>query len=544
MARIRRASVPERFASPARVSEGRLRCAVAYAERDGWPLAAMLLPAVADARRWWLAGADGRPLRAPGAADLAQPVIRIQATSGTGDGVVELDLPWPGDAQDCALLLLLHDQIDGLDGDGAMAGRLPPDAAAAPALAMLAQANAAILDRGIVRRRIGPDGDTPKAFAMAGGQFPGGPLDGSTRRTPWLPTLADVGPAGRSLFRLAQRFEADASLALTLLCGNQVCVDLSAGLFDPGHLASPFEFAYQRLAENLGLQRLLRCGSEVVALIDDHEIAAHWEPRPVGSARQEANRAQLERDALRWYLERQRRLWPPGPDSPRRLWSARELGGHAFFFADTRTERECRQVGNVGRARLISPAQNDALMAWIAAHAGDRRPAFLVSSAMLLPRPILAQNGPAMALHVDAWSGWPASQQALLAHVWDCAAGALVFLTGGDHPAHVARVSLRCDADPGREVIVHAVHSSPLYAPYPFAHAAEADFAAEETFCFDRVGTDGSLHRFTCAVSTWFARTGDGFAVLRPCSEGAEDGQLDIEFAGDRGSATRTLRRA
>ena len=541
MARIRRAVVPERFAIPARVAEGRLRCAVAYAERDGRPSAAMLLPTVAESQRWWLAGADGRALRAPVVADLAVPVVRI--VDDADAGVVELDLPWPGDAHDCALLLLLHGQFAGADSDAVMPAHVPPGAAAQAALATLMHTSAADLDRGVVRRRRqGLGSDAPQAFALASDQFPAGPLDGCVHHTPWLPTVADVGPAGRSLLRLAQRFEAEPALALTVLCGNQVCVGMSAGLFNPGHLATPFEFAYQRLADNVGLQRLLRCGSEVVALIDDHEIAARWEPLPAGSPQREENAALLEKQALPWYLERQRRLWPPPSDPPRRLWSARKLAGHAFFFADTRTERECRQIANFSRARLMSPAQNDALLAWIGQQAADRQPAFLVCPSPVLPRPMLVQQSAAMALHVDSWSGWPASQHAVLAHIWDRAPFALVLLSGGGYPAHLARVTLRCDADPGREVVVHAVHSSPLYAPYPFAHASAADLAGDETFGFDHPGADGTQRRFSCTVSTWFACAGDGFAVLRSRRVGAQGWQLDIEFDGTCSMANRSLR--
>lgn len=542
MGRFRRACVPARFASPARVADGRLRCTVEYADADSRPIGATLLPVVASDRRWRLAAADGQPLCTPTAADLGAPILPLDAASIATEGIIEIDLPWPGDTTACALLLLLHDQIAGVGSDDEHPAADSASDSPAALIEALTRAPAATLDRGVVRHRqraAATTADEPAAFALASCQFPAGLLDGSSRRTDWIPTLADAGPAAQSLFRLALQFEADPTLGLAVLCGDQVYVDMSAGLFDPGHLATPFEFAYQRLADNPGMQRLLRSGSEIVALIDDHEIVDNWEPLPKPADR-DRNRKLLDNKALPMYLRHQRRMWPAPPDPPHRLWSERVVAGHAFFFADTRTERECRQLGNWRQARMISAAQRDALLAWIGAHAADRRPAFVVSPSIVLPRPLALQRGAAMALHVDPWSGWPASQHELLAHVCDSGASSLVFLSGDEHLSCVARIALRCEADPAREVVVHSVHSSALYAPYPFANASEADFAADETFSFEILRQDGSTRRYTCAVQTWFPRTGSGYAVLRT-SAGAEGWRLDVEFEGTRGSVRRTL---
>ena len=92
------------------------------------------------------------------------------------------------------------------------------------------------------------------------------------------------------------------------------------------------------------------------------------------------------------------------------------------------------------------------------------------------------------ALRSDAWDGYPASLHRLLAGVYERGTNDVVFLSGNEHLSNVARIQISKLDDPG-VVLAHSVHSSALYAPYPFANAIEEDFAGTEEFEFSNDGT-------------------------------------------------------
>jgi hypothetical protein len=133
-------------------------------------------------------------------------------------------------------------------------------------------------------------------------------------------------------------------------------------------------------------------------------------------------------------------------------------------------------------------------------------PKFIACPALPLPRHRRAAQPrqPAAALRSDAWDGYPQSLSRVLGHIARERVPNVVFLSGDEHVSLVARVTLR--AANGEPVVVHSVHSSALYAPFPFANSIDDDLVADEAF---RLG-DCSVE-----VHTRFAAPGDGFAVLR-----------------------------
>ena len=85
--------------------------------------------------------------------------------------------------------------------------------------------------------------------------------------------------------------------------------------------------------------------------------------------------------------------------------------------------------------------------------------------------------------------------------------------------------------DPRKAVVAHSVHSSALYAPYPFANAIEEDFATTDEFDF--CYREANYH---CSVSTWFPSRGDGFAVLSVAA--AKRGwQVSVRFDREKQAA-------
>ena len=104
------------------------------------------------------------------------------------------------------------------------------------------------------------------------------------------------------------------------------------------------------------------------------------------------------------------------------------------------------------------------------------------------------------------------------------------------------------EAGDGDPVVFHSVHSSPLFAPFPFANSVREDLVANEEFDFhparDRGGgvaddndgggdAPGGGRELRCRVETRFAAAGDGFAILRVYGKpGAWKMQCDFDRAG------------
>lgn len=356
-------------------------------------------------------------------------------------------------------------------------------------------------------------------FAIASCQYPAGMLDRQV--------------AEASYRRLAARLDAAGPKPeCLLLLGDQVYVDATAGLFDPGTRFDRFVLPYQSLYRSRAVQDVLR-RLPAYMLLDDHEIDDNWEPAAGADPR---NDPYLQ-EGRRAYRDFQRRATPPraaagdnsGDDDA--LWFSFARGGFHFFMADTRTEREARGAATIERARIMSEAQFEKLLGWLDEQ--DRRtPKFIATPSILLPRHLRAiQNGhPASALRSDGWDGYPRSLHRLLAHIADRQIRNVIFLSGDEHLSCVARATVS-SLQTGRSVAVHSIHSSALHAPFPFANSIPEDLVAEETFPFAPAGTgDG----YRCAVSVERFIPGDGFAVLRVYREHGE-WRLACEF--DRAQA-------
>jgi phosphodiesterase/alkaline phosphatase D-like protein len=149
---------------------------------------------------------------------------------------------------------------------------------------------------------------------------------------------------------------------------------------------------------------------------------------------------------------------------------------------------------------------------------------------MVLPRHLQMRGADlATAIRSDAWDGFPASLHRLLANVHERGTDDVVFLSGDAHVSNFARIEISKVGAPG-VVVAHSIHSSALYAPYPFANGIEEDFAGNEVFEF--VHADAA---YRCSVETWHPSRGDGFAVL---SVAAEDSgwRVNVRFDREKGS--------
>jgi cholesterol oxidase len=356
-------------------------------------------------------------------------------------------------------------------------------------------------------------------FAVASCQYPSGLLEGKVATASYE----------RLSKRLDRKMEAERPQCL-LLVGDQIYVDGTAGLFDPtagfDRFVRPYEILHRLDAVRDITRRL-----PTYMLLDDHEIADNWEPR-FDDVRPDP----IMLEGRRSYLKFERAAGPkperPTGDSTDPMWYRYSVNGFPFFMADTRTERRTRSVEDVERPRIMSKAQFTILRRWLQEQ-DPGRPKFVASPAMLLPRHLRAiQHGaPVSALRADGWDGYPGSMYPLLAWIGANEIRNVVFLSGDEHLACVARVTITPQT--GRPVVVHSVHSSPLFAPFPFANSVREDLVAKETFDFEADVPGQGMKRFECAVDTTFADAGDGFAVLRVARK-SESGRWILSCAFDR----------
>lgn len=369
----------------------------------------------------------------------------------------------------------------------------------------------AALGLGVLRRTASHSNSSKpadqKTFALASCQYPGGMLD---RTPPGVPDSAAAGPADASYMRLNALLAGGGGPVpeFLVLAGDQVYADATAGLFDPAVPDDRFRLSCQAFFGARGPRAVL---SKLPARmqLDDHEIDDNWEPLDpvvVGQAQHRRNE-KLKDEGVDAYQRNQNDVAGKAGQTPT-LWGSLPLGGLSFFFADTRISRTARLAHTAAAADLLGPCQTRELEEWLD-DATLPSPRFIVSASMVLPRRLaVAQGKGAATLRSDAWDGYPASLHRLLAKVYERDRSDVVFLSGDEHLSNLAHIEIRKDGS-SKVVVAHSMHSSALYAPYPFANAVEEDFAATETFRFT-VGRAG----YSCRVTTEFPGIGDGFAVF------------------------------
>ena len=354
-----------------------------------------------------------------------------------------------------------------------------------------------------------PVGARSITFALASCQYPSDILD----RMP-SDEEATPGPADASLLALGRLLDPAGGPSLLLLMGDQVYVDATAGMFDPKQLDDKYRIPYQRRGESRGVQYVeQRTGLQRHKLIDDHEIDDNWDP---------GSRCDPRRG-----LEAYWRFQRPG-ELAGKVWRDDVVhGGLPFFLGDSRTKREARTATDWGTMKIMGDVQFNALLSWLVKpdHAG--LPKFVATPSAFLPRSLAVKHDPACALHADAWDGYPWSQHALLRHICDHQVKGLVFLSGDQHISNMveACVSFR-DGETTRQCTFYSIHSSALYAPYPFANAIPEDFARDESFRFPDPGTGP----YSCRVRALFAPPGDGFALVKTMRTAAGGWEIQVVF--------------
>lgn len=362
----------------------------------------------------------------------------------------------------------------------------------------------------VARQRL--DANAPQygtRFALASCQYPAG--------------LLDAPVAQVSLNCLAATAHEPLPVSLALLVGDQVYADASAGLMDPTRRDERYDQPNQKALRARGMRRLLR-SMTVQMLLDDHEIADNWEPEPAAVEKMRPIDALHNRRqwgfgfaAFRKYQRLDTRSGLPMFGDNADL--AFQHGGFPFYLVDTRSGRSPRGSRVAADQQCImSEARQRTLEQWLLSQ-GDAVK-FVASPSLLLPRRLQTREDAASgADHSDAWDGFPASLHRLLRFIANHGIHNTVFLSGDEHHSLVTEVML---GEPGAaQVKLISVHSSGLYAPFPFANGRPSELMLDEVF---------DANRLRVSVKTHLAPVGDGFAVLHT------DGQL-LHIAFSRNGA-------
>jgi len=330
----------------------------------------------------------------------------------------------------------------------------------------------------------------------------------------YVPGLVDRVPAQASYRRLAQRLELLAPPhrpQLLVLAGDQVYVDQTAGLFVPAG-GDDVGQAYA-LTFRLEALRQVMASLPTYPLLDDHEVMDDWTPGPDPYATPGV------RAALDGYFAQQHKLvHGAAAHRDQRPFDYRIApAGFPFCMLDTRSMRQARTLrADAPAASAATPLAQAAIRAgagmgdlakWlVAAPAG--LPKFIVSPVALFPMPRAAVFGdPSERLGLDDWSGYPASQRALLELLRDTSARHVVVLSGDRHMSSVSSLWLQSASGP---VEVISVVSSGLYAPWPFVNARPDAFWLDGEV---ELGTVPGAFRATMATAA--VGTGNGFAMLQ-----------------------------
>jgi hypothetical protein len=359
--------------------------------------------------------------------------------------------------------------------------------------------------------------DSPKAEPAPGGtafvlgscQYPRGFIDEPVAYEAWGHLLERID--GVSLFPAPQ---------FALLCGDQVYVDATAGLFDPTMEDDTFELPNHRWLRNDRVREVLRHIPSFM-LLDDHEIEDNWEP--IASTAPTASDNDARRDAgVKGFRKFQRGMNAP-PTTDNQSYDFR-IEGCPIFILDTRSTRDRRTAGNLAGAQLFDMQTLGNLSDWLTE--GPSIPKFVVSPSMLLPRHRRATqwNELAAAVRSDAWDGYPATLHAVLSRIVDDGnVQHVVFLSGDEHCGSVATIDIT-NVGSGVTKRIHSIHTCGTYTPYPFANGSPSELMGSETFDFQH---GGSAYR--CVVSTAFAATRNRFTYLNLRKDGA-DWLLEHQF--------------
>jgi cholesterol oxidase len=496
----------------------------------GLPLAALVVPVKHVGERLAMVWPDGSSAMPTNHESIRQAGICIGTSLAKTRKEQEAGSPyffevpiesWPSHASE-VLVLLLYDQAEGIGGNPRPPRRMLgfADQARAPIARAITEAllydSLDDLRGGLIRGSLTSQRPQERVtFALASCLYPSdifNHMPAAEHATP--------GPADASLLALGALLGKPDSPTLLLLAGDQIYVDATAGLFDPKVKDERYRIPHERRIESRGARAVMqRLDLDVQMMLDDHEIQDNWAPNDPDLEQPRSGETALERGKSAYFLYER-----ASPTVEESLWHKLSHRGLPFFLADTRTQREPRAAGRLQDAKIMQSRQFDELCNWLVAPEFHNLPKFVMTASALLPRRLTA-----CALASDAWDGYPSSLYALLQFICDNEVEGLVFLSGDEHLSSVVKAHVSC-IETEKQCAFHSIHSSSLFAPYPFANSSPDEFISNDAFEF--TSQDGT-RRYRCQADTQFF-PGDGFALLtarKDCS----DWCLDANFHNEAG---------
>ena len=442
-------------------------------------------------------GADGPPVQARAAAGTSAPG-RVAPEEGPGYAVPRMGIPMHGKFPEFIHIFAARlEEAEPEKAVGKWLARQPVSAC-----------REVFVRASDIRRIYALPQTHQLRFALSSCQYPSG--------------LFDRAVAGASLARLADSAD---EVSLALMVGDQIYADATAGLVDPTRRDELYDLPHQRAFRLPEMRRVMQ-RMPIQMLADDHELCDNWQPLPVSLPDDKHNprlkrlRKRIARvlkhgvAAFRLYQRMETTM-------PAALDLTFDAGGHAFYMLDTRTRRQRGKPSeSTSGGAIVTDAQRLQLEAWLLQHTNCVK--FIATPSLFLPRRVQSTTSLADACRSDAWDGFPDSIRWLLGFIEQHDLRKIVFLSGDEHH------SLHSEIWVGKQRIkVVSVHSSALYAPYPFANGQPSDLQGCESH---------SDYSTDVQVKTSFAPHGDGFVVLGVVDDKKKGPLLRIEYRkGDGG---------
>ncbi|MFT4103383.1 MAG: alkaline phosphatase D family protein, partial [Burkholderiaceae bacterium] len=370
------------------------------------------------------------------------------------------------------------------------------------------------------------------------------------------PGLFDRPVAQAAYARLSRRLGAEGAAdepGLLLLLGDQVYVDDTAGLFEPtpagDRYSRPYALTFELDAARDVMRRL-----PVYPMLDDHEFVDDWEHGRVADV-DECRRALGKYQ--RWQHQLIENDTPIRDDY--RYWL--QPAGLPMIVLDTRSGRsgraltaglyEGRRLPSIDEAQLIPHRALDEILDKLKQGWSDETPKLIASSSALFPLRHEALSGdPGDRLSLDDWGGYPATWTAVLRGIHARKIRNVIFLAGDLHVSLVSSMRLQAPdaAGPDDAVVVHAIVSSGLHSPWPFANTRPEELMTDGAFRLPDplAGVEaGAGTALEARIVTHGLSTGNGFAIARldPETGGAWRLTVTFDMVPDTQSAvwTRTL---
>ncbi len=260
--------------------------------------------------------------------------------------------------------------------------------------------------------------------------------------------------------------------SFSLLVGDQIYGDATAGIADPSNALERYHDAHATAFSSSGMRRFLQ-SHPVYMTPDDHEwidnyphasplVKQAWPDWHAGSsfALRHDRVESVANEAVRLF----QRLQTPCPEDVNYTF---EVGVLRVFVMDTRVHRKRSQ------RLIVDPATITQFERW-ASQAANHQISMLVTGSVLAPG-LIRHADPTEPGELDTWQFSELQRQAVLSALVRHCAGRFVLMSGDYHLSGTAQL-----IQGGRCVGV-ALVAPPLYAPLAYANASAQEVLIEES---------------------------------------------------------------